>query len=217
MNIVVLLGAPGSGKGTVAARLAARLPAARHLASGDLLRAAAREGGTPFAAAAAEAMRRGDLVPDAIVDNLMIEQMRSCPPGAWLLLDGYPRNVAQAATLAEAAGRLGGTVRRAILLDVPRETLIRRLAGRRVCPRCAAGYHVESLPPRVAGICDACGAGLVAREDDQPAKIARRLEVYRQQTAALAGWYAGQGLLTRIDGDASPDEVAERVARAVTA
>ncbi|MDD5707715.1 MAG: nucleoside monophosphate kinase, partial [Kiritimatiellae bacterium] len=118
MNIVVLLGAPGSGKGTVASRLAVRLPA-RHVASGDLLRAAARGEATPATRKAAAAMRQGALVPDRIVDALMREQFEGCAPDAWLLLDGYPRSTVQAATLDATVAQLSGKVRRTVFLDVP--------------------------------------------------------------------------------------------------
>ncbi len=207
MKIVVLLGAPGSGKGTVAARLAKRLPA-RHVASGDLLRAVARQPVTEAARTVAHALQGGQLVPDELVDLLIEEELkRAAAEEEWLLLDGYPRTVFQAETLVGMAARVGGRVKQAILLEVPENTLLRRLGGRRVCPRCAAGYHVDTLPPRVAERCDACGARLERRADDEPEKIGVRLAVYRQAAAALIAWFEERGLLARIDGDGSADEV----------
>lgn len=215
MKILVLLGAPGSGKGTVAARLAKRLPA-RHVASGDLLRAIARQPVTETARKVAHALQNGQLVPDAVVDALMAEELARTPDAEeWLLLDGYPRTVTQAEKLVAMAGQAGGRLAQALLLDVPESILMRRLAGRRVCPRCAAGYHVDTLPPRVAERCDACGARLERRADDEPEKIPVRLAVYRRESAALIEWFAARGLLARVDGSGSADAVTALAARMV--
>lgn len=214
MKVIVLLGAPGSGKGTIAARLSRSHPALRHVSSGDLLRAAMRQDGTPAERAAA-AMRQGELVADETVGALVNARLRQCAPGEILLLDGYPRNARQAVALEAEAARTGTAVAAAVWLEVPEAVLVGRLAGRRVCGACAANYHVSNMPPRVAGICDACGAALVQREDDRPERVARRLAVYREQTAALIEWYAERGLLVRIDADGDADESAARVARAV--
>lgn len=215
MKVIVLLGAPGSGKGTIAARLSRSHPALRHVSSGDLLRAAMRQDGTPAERAAAAAMRQGELVADETVGALVNARLRQCAPGEILLLDGYPRNARQAVALEAEAARTGTAVVAAVWLEVPEAVLVGRLAGRRVCGACAANYHVSNMPPRVAGICDACGAALVQREDDRPERVARRLAVYREQTAALIEWYAERGLLVRIDADGNADESAARVARAV--
>lgn len=214
MNVIVLLGAPGSGKGTIASRLSRRHPV-RHVSSGDLLRAAVRQADTPAARAAAEAMRQGALVADDIVGALVMERLRACAPGETLLLDGYPRNAQQAAALEAEAGRAGARIVAAVWLEASEPVLISRLAGRRVCGACAANYHVVNLPPRIAGICDACGGALIQREDDRPERVANRLVVYREQTAALVDWYASRKLLVRIEADGDADETAARVARAV--
>lgn len=216
MKVIVLLGAPGSGKGTIASRLSRRYPVC-HVSSGDLLRAAVRQADTPAARAAAEAMRRGELVADEVVGALVIERLRQCAPGETLLLDGYPRNERQAASLEREVARAGSAVAAAVWLEVSEPVLVSRLAGRRVCGACAANYHVTNLPPRVAGVCDACGAALIQREDDRPERVANRLVVFREQTAALIDWYAARGLLVRIDAEGDADETTARVARTVMA
>ncbi|NLN02903.1 MAG: nucleoside monophosphate kinase [Lentisphaerae bacterium] len=216
MKIIVLLGAPGSGKGTIASRLA-RCDAVRHVSSGDLLRERVRHADTPASREAAEAMRKGALVDDHVVDELMLEHLQACAPGETLILDGYPRNERQAATLEEEAAIVGADITAAVWLEVPEPVLISRLAGRRVCSVCAANYHVENMPPRVEGICDRCGGKLYQREDDQPEKVDHRLHVYRDQTRALIDWYASRKLLVRIDSKKDADETAACVARAVLA
>lgn len=215
MKTIVILGAPGSGKGTVAARLAKRLPL-RHVSTGDLLRAAARDAATPAARAVAETMRKGELVGDEVVGALVVEQFDAPSRGCeYLLLDGYPRNEKQAGFLEAELGKRGGRVDRAIWLEVPGDVLVARLSGRRTCPRCSAGYHVVNLPPKKEGVCDACGAKLVQRPDDMPANVENRLRVYAASTAPLLGWYERRGVLERVAGDAAPYEVADAVARAI--
>ena len=213
MDIVILLGAPGSGKGTAASRLAPRL-GLRHVSSGALLRAAA-SAGTPAGLEAKSYMEQGTLVPDALVGRVICEQLAAGGPGVRWLLDGFPRTVAQAGMLEDASKAAGGRVLKALLIDVPEEVIVRRLAGRRVCPKCEAGYHVEALPPKVEGVCDKCGAALVTRADDNEATVRNRLSVYATSTAPLAGWYEERGLLARVDGVGSADDVADRLAAAL--
>ena len=216
MKTIVILGAPGSGKGTVAARLVKKLPL-RHVSTGDLLRAAAKNADTPAAIAVAETMRKGELVSDEIVGALVVEQFaKTGSEYEYLLLDGYPRNEKQAAFLASELEKNGGKVDHAVWLEVPEEVLISRLSGRRTCPKCSAGYHVTNLPPKKEGVCDVCGAELVQRPDDQPQNVANRLKVYAASTAPLLGWYESRGVLTRIAGNDDPDAVAEAVAQAIS-
>lgn len=215
MKIAVILGAPGSGKGTVAARLVKLLPL-RHVSTGDLLRAAAKDADTPAKKAVAETMRKGELVSDEIVGALVVEQLMSCKE-EYMLLDGYPRNEAQAAFLENELARSGQKVSKAVWLEVPESVLVGRLSGRRTCPSCGAGFHVETMKPKVDGICDACGATLVQRPDDQPANVANRLKVYAAQTAPLLGWYESRGVLSKVDGVGDADAIAAAVAEAVKA
>lgn len=199
MEIVILLGAPGSGKGTIASRLAGEDPAVRHVSSGDLLRGAIAAG-TPAGVEAKAYMDKGQLVPDALVVAMIGDVIAAEKTAETMLLDGFPRNVAQAETLE----RSGAKVRSAVLVDVPDEIIADRIAGRRTCPKCKAGYHVKALPPKVEGICDKCGAALTVRKDDNPETVKDRLVVYHRETEPLVAYYEAKGLLRRIDGDQGP-------------
>ena len=200
MEIVILLGAPGSGKGTIASRLAGEDPAVRHVSSGDLLRGAIAAG-TPAGVEAKAYMDKGQLVPDALVVAMIGDVIAAEKTAETMLLDGFPRNVAQ----AEALERSGAKVRSAVLVDVPDEIIADRIAGRRTCPKCKAGYHVKALPPKVEGICDKCGAALTVRKDDNPETVRDRLVVYHRETEPLVAYYEAKGLLRRIDGDQGPE------------
>ena len=199
MEIVILLGAPGSGKGTIASRLAGEDPAVRHVSSGDLLRGAIAAG-TPAGVGAKAYMDKGQLVPDALVVAMIGDVIAAEKTAETMLLDGFPRNVAQ----AEALERSGAKVRSAVLVDVPDEIIADRIAGRRTCPKCKAGYHVKALPPKVEGVCDKCGAALTVRKDDNPETVKDRLVVYHRETEPLVAYYEAKGLLRRIDGDQGP-------------
>ncbi len=200
MEIVILLGAPGSGKGTIASRLAGDDPSVRHVSSGDLLRGAIAAG-TPAGVEAKAYMDKGQLVPDALVVAMIGDVIAAEKTAATMLLDGFPRNVAQ----AEALERSGAKVRSAVLVDVPDEIIADRIAGRRTCPKCKAGYHVKALPPKVEGVCDKCGSALVVRKDDNPDTVRDRLVVYHRETEPLVAFYEAKGLLRRIDGDQGPE------------
>ena len=200
MEIVILLGAPGSGKGTIASRLAGEDPAVRHVSSGDHLRGAIAAG-TPAGVEAKAYMDKGQLVPDALVVAMIGDVIAAEKTAETMLLDGFPRNVAQ----AEALERSGAKVRSAVLVDVPDEIIADRIAGRRTCPKCKAGYHVKALPPKVEGICDKCGAALTVRKDDNPETVRDRLVVYHRETEPLVAYYEAKGLLRRIDGDQGPE------------
>ena len=200
MQIVILLGAPGSGKGTIAERLAAEDSNLKHVSSGDLLRGAVAKG-TPAGVEAKGFMDKGMLVPDALIAQMIKDVIAETSGDVTMLLDGFPRNVAQ----AEILERTGAPIRSVVLVDVPDSIIQDRIAGRRTCPKCKAGYHVKALPPRVEGICDKCGSELVIRKDDNPDTVRDRLVVYHRETEPLVAFYEGKGLLRRIDGDQGPE------------
>lgn len=211
MEIVIMLGAPGSGKGTLAVELA-KVPGIRHLSSGDLLRAAVKEG-TPAGVKAKAYMESGNLVPDELIAEMIEDVVRADAETQTLLLDGFPRNVSQAEILAGMMKRAGVTLRCALLLDVPDDIVVRRISGRRVCPACGAGFNVDSMPPKSPGLCDACGATLITRKDDTPETVRHRLEVYAAQTFPLIEYYRSAGQLITIDG--SGDDLAWKTAAAL--
>ena len=204
MNIVILLGAPGSGKGTIAGRLADEDANLKHVSSGDLLRGAvAKE--TSAGLEAKLYMEKGQLVPDTLIAEMIKDVIAETEGDVTMLLDGFPRNVAQARILEET----GAPIKSAVLVDVPDEIIAERIAGRRSCPKCKAGYHVKALPPKVEGVCDRCGETLVIRKDDNPDTVNYRLVVYHSETEPLIAFYEEKGLLKRIDGDQGPDRNAE--------
>lgn len=197
MNVVILLGAPGSGKGTLAAELA-KVPGIRHLSSGDLLRGAVKAG-TPAGLKAKEHMEAGNLVPDELIAEMIDDVLAADASTNVLLLDGFPRTVRQADILADLLDRKGVHLRGALLLEVPDDVLITRIAGRRVCPDCGATFNVTTLPPKTEGVCDACGGALTIRKDDDPDTVRHRLDVYAEQTFPLIDYYRTRGLLHTVD------------------
>ena len=197
MNVVILLGAPGSGKGTLAAELA-RVPGIRHLSSGDLLRGAVKQG-TPAGLQAKAYMDAGNLVPDALIAQMVEEVLDADPATHVLLLDGFPRTLPQADLLGDLLARKGVHLRGALLLEVPDDILVARIAGRRVCPTCGATFNLATLPPKRDGLCDACGAPLAIRKDDDPATVRHRLDVYARETFPLIDYYRRRGLLHAVD------------------
>ena len=203
MNIVILLGAPGSGKGTIAGRLAGENANLKHVSSGDLLRGAVAKG-TPAGIEAKGYMEKGNLVPDSLIAQMIKDVIAETTGDVTMLLDGFPRNVAQ----AEILEKTGAPIRSAVLVDVPDEIIADRIAGRRTCPKCKAGYHVKNLPPKVEGVCDKCGAELVIRKDDNPDTVKDRLTVYHRETEPLIAFYEKKGLLRRIDGNLGPEKSA---------
>ena len=203
MNLVILLGAPGSGKGTVAGKLAADNANLKHVSSGDLLRGAVAKG-TEAGKQAKEAMEAGKLVADELIATMIKDVVAETTGDVTMLLDGFPRNLAQAKILDE----MGAPVKSAVLIDVPDEIIQDRIAGRRTCPKCKAGYHVKNLPPKVEGICDVCGEKLTIRKDDNPDTVKDRLVVYHQQTEPLIAFYKDKGQLKTVVGTDPIDTVA---------
>ncbi len=203
MNIVILLGAPGSGKGTVAGKLASENANLKHVSSGDLLRGAVAKG-TAAGVEAKGYMESGNLVPDALIAQMIKDVVAETTGDVTMLLDGFPRNLAQAKILEE----MGAPIRSAVLVDVPDSIIQDRIAGRRTCPKCKAGYHVTNLPPKVEGICDLCGAELTIRKDDNPDTVKDRLVVYHRETEPLIEFYKDKGLLKSVDGQTGVENVA---------
>ncbi len=200
---VVLLGAPGAGKGTQAQRLA-ESERLLHLSTGDLLRAAVKAG-TDLGKQARAHMEAGQLVPDDLVFQVLFERLRAGADA--FLLDGFPRNRAQAEELDRRLAAAGTPLDLVLDIEVPDARLVGRLTGRRTCKGCGRNYHVEFLPPRRSGSCDACGGELHQRADDSPHVVAERLSVYHELTEPLKAYYRDAGLLLTIDGDRPVAEV----------
>ena len=206
---LVLLGAPGVGKGTQAELLSARLGAC-HLSTGDIFRGAKTLNDcerTPTMEKALEYMRRGDLVPDETVLNLLIERSKCLCCGGGFLLDGFPRTVAQAQALAKCLKENQIQLGAVLSYDLPLEKIVSRLSGRRTCPTCKAVYHIETRPPKMGGICDACGTALYQREDDHPESVRVRMDVYEESTSPLADFYRRAGLLVSVSAEGTPEEI----------
>ncbi len=207
---LVLLGPPGSGKGTQGERLQEdfRLP---YYATGNILRAAVSEE-TELGKSAKEYMDRGDLVPDEVIIGVITERLDGSEAADGFILDGFPRTMPQAEALDAALEKLGRGLTLALLIDVDDEEVVRRLGGRRTCAKNGSHiYHVEFDPPKEPDVCDVDGSRLVVRDDDKPEVIRHRLEQYREKTEPLIGYYEQKGLLRRIDGSPSPDEVGDRI------
>ena len=215
---LVLLGAPGVGKGTQAELISLRLKPC-HLSTGDVFRAAkalpASER-TPAITQALEFMQRGDLVPDDTVINIVRERRQciTCPAG--FLLDGFPRTVRQAEALADMLTQLKVKLDAVLSYDMPLEQVIARLSGRRTCAACKAVFHVTSRPPKVPDVCDNCGGKLILRDDDRPESIRVRMQAYQASTAPLADYYQKAGLLVSLSAAGAPEEIYQRTAAALS-
>ncbi|MGQ0552151.1 MAG: adenylate kinase [Planctomycetota bacterium] len=209
----VLLGAPGAGKGTQA-QLVCQRRGLTHLSTGDLLRAAV-QAGTAAGLAAKQHMEAGRLVPDDVVFEVLFERLGAAGSGraasGGFLLDGFPRNRAQAEELDRRLAALGTPLDRVADLTVPDAILLQRLTGRRSCRGCGRSFHLDFLPPRAAGLCDGCGGPLEQRSDDTAAVVSERLAVYRRQTAPLREFYASRGLLVSVDGHREVGVVADEL------
>lgn len=208
---LVLLGPPGSGKGTQGERLNEdlRLP---YYATGDILRAAVRDE-TELGRTAKEYMDRGDLVPDEVIVGVIAERIDSGEARDGFILDGFPRTTPQAEALDAKLGELDRAVTAVILIDVSDDEVVRRLGGRRTCEANGHVFHVEFEPPKQEGVCDIDGSALIVRDDDKPEVIRKRLETYHEKTEPLVSYYDSRSVLRRIAGEAPPEEVAEAIRR----
>lgn len=206
---LVFLGAPGVGKGTQAERLAAQF---RHpkISTGDILREAVRNK-TALGLEAKACMDQGKLVPDAVVVGIVKEKLAEPSCAGGFLLDGFPRTVKQAEELTAVLEARNQRLDRVVNFAVPRAEVVRRLSGRRSCPKCGAVFHVDSAPPKRAGICDRCGAELVQRSDDRAETVEARLSVYEEQTAPLIAYYRQRDVLSEVDGSGAIEEVYKRL------
>jgi adenylate kinase len=213
--VIVLLGAPGAGKGTQAPILAQHL-GVPHVATGDLFRAAVRDG-SPVGLAARRFMERGQLVPDDITVKMLLERLDQPDAAGGVILDGFPRNQAQAVILDDALGERGSHVDRAVSIDVPVEDLVQRLSGRWVCREAGHVYNEHSNPPRSAGVCDLDGSELFQREDDKAETIRARMDLTLSHLQEVAAHYRDQGLLVAIDGRQPITEVTTQLLTAVDA
>lgn len=209
---LILFGPPGVGKGTQAAEIRKRA-GVPHISTGEMLRAAMKEG-SPLGGRVRAVVERGDLVPDDLVGELVEERLGRPEARAGFLLDGYPRTAPQAERLDRFLARAGTALDGVISIAVPEPEIIDRLAGRRVCGTCGALYHVRYNRPRVDGVCDACGGPLRIRADDTPAAIGERLRAFHEQTAPLIARYQAAGLLRAVDGRGKPEEVFARIVAA---
>ncbi|MBQ7679451.1 MAG: adenylate kinase [Butyrivibrio sp.] len=202
---IIMLGAPGAGKGTQADRIAQEqnIP---HISTGDLFRANVG-GGTELGMRAKEYMDRGALVPDELTVEMLFDRVAAedCRDG--YVLDGFPRTIPQAEVLKKELEKRGDRVDLAINVDVPDENIVRRMGGRRACPKCGATYHIEHIPPKQEGICDKCGAELIIRDDDKPETVQKRLSVYHEQTQPLIEFYEKEGILRTVDGTKDMEQV----------
>jgi len=210
---LILLGPPGAGKGTQGERLTAAEPL-EYVVTGQILREAVREG-TELGLRAKGFMDAGELVPDELVIGLILERVRSEAASDGFVLDGFPRNIAQAEALDVALGELGRDLNGVLLIDVPDEEIVRRLSGRRVS-QSGRVYHVEFDPPKVPGKDDVDGSDLIQRDDDKPETIRKRLAVYHEQTEPLVAYYEERGVLHRFDGTQGVDEVAAHLRKTVS-
>lgn len=199
---LILFGPPGAGKGTQAKQLE-QATGCPQLSTGDMLRAA-RGAGTELGKKAAEYMDAGKLVPDDVVIGLIEERIKQADCQGGFLLDGFPRTIPQAESLEQMLKQTGHVIDQVVSIEVPDDEIVRRLSARRSCPKDGAVYHLEHMPPKEPGVCDACGTPLVQREDDKPETILRRLTAFHAQTAPLKRYYDERGLLRSVDGTRAP-------------
>ncbi|MFR1975556.1 MAG: adenylate kinase [Coprococcus sp.] len=206
---IIMLGAPGAGKGTQAKMIAEKcgIP---HISTGDIFRANIKNG-TELGAKAKEYMDKGLLVPDELVCDLVVDRIQQADCEKGYILDGFPRTIPQAEALENALNAIEQKLDYAIDIDVPDENIINRMSGRRACVGCGATYHVLFNPTKVEGKCDVCGESLILRDDDKPETVKKRLDVYHTQTQPLIDFYSARKVLVEVDGTQSMDKVFEDI------
>lgn len=206
---IIMLGAPGAGKGTQAKMIAEKygIP---HISTGDIFRANIKKG-TELGMEAKKYMDQGLLVPDELTVKILLDRVAKDDCVNGYVLDGFPRTIPQAEVLEKALTELGDKIDYAIDVDVPDENIVKRMGGRRACLSCGATYHIEHVPPKAEGICDACGEGLVLRDDDKPETVQNRLNVYHEQTQPLIEFYDAKGALKTVDGTQDMKDVFESI------
>ena len=208
MNLI-LLGAPGAGKGTQAKKIADKYQVP-HISTGDIFRANIKNG-TELGMKAKTYMDQGLLVPDELVVDLVVDRLaqEDCVNGC--VLDGFPRTIPQAECLDAALAAKGEAIDYAIDVDVPDENIINRMSGRRACVACGATYHIVHIPTKIEGVCDRCGEGLILRDDDKPETVKKRLDVYHAQTQPLIDYYTAKNVLKSVDGTVDMEEVFQAI------
>ena len=202
---IIMLGAPGAGKGTQAKKISAKY-SIPHISTGDIFRANIA-GGTELGRKAKEYMDQGLLVPDEVTIGMLLDRIHEADCANGYVLDGFPRTIPQAESLTKALEAENTSIDYAIDVDVPDEAIISRMSGRRACLKCGATYHVVFAAPKQEGICDSCGSALVLRDDDKPETVKKRLTVYHDQTQPLIDYYKGRGVLRTVDGTQPLDDV----------
>ncbi|MCH5260892.1 MAG: adenylate kinase [Lachnospiraceae bacterium] len=195
---IIMLGAPGAGKGTQAKMIAEKY-GVPHISTGDIFRANIKNG-TQLGMEAKQYMDQGLLVPDELTVKILLDRVAQDDCQNGYVLDGFPRTIPQAQVLDKALTELGDKIDYAIDVDVPDENIVKRMGGRRACLSCGATYHIEHIPPKAEGICDKCGQELVLRDDDKPETVQNRLNVYHEQTQPLIDFYKEKGVLKTVDG-----------------
>ena len=202
---IIMLGAPGAGKGTQAKMIADKY-GVPHISTGDIFRANIKNG-TELGMEAKKYMDQGLLVPDELTVRILLDRVAQDDCKNGYVLDGFPRTIPQAEVLDSELTKLGDHIDYAINVDVPDENIVKRMSGRRACLTCGATYHIEHVPPKKEGICDVCGSELVLRDDDKPETVKNRLNVYHEQTQPLIDFYTEKGVLKNVDGTVPMEEV----------
>ena len=202
---IIMLGAPGAGKGTQAKFISEKF-GIPHVSTGDIFRANIKEG-TDLGKEAKGYMDKGQLVPDELTVRILLDRVSKDDCKNGYVLDGFPRTIPQAEVLDKEVSKMGDKIDIAINVDVPDENIVRRMGGRRACLKCGATYHTEHIPPKKEGICDACGSDLVLRDDDKPETVKNRLDVYHKQTQPLIDYYSAKNILKTVDGTRDMNDV----------